>query len=116
MCIRDRPQGASQALIMTSAQVLMMDDVDPARAGSAGGVAQTTQRVGTSIGMAVVLGAFYAAGPGDGTATASAEPFAHALVVALGVVAVSWTIVFVSSGLDLLRRHRACTGRPGTDV
>ena len=110
------PQGASQALIMTSAQVLMMDDVDPARAGSAGGVAQTTQRVGTSIGMAVVLGAFYATGPGDGTATASAEPFAHALVVALGVVAVSWTIVFVSSGLDLLRRHRARTGRPGTDV
>lgn len=53
-------QGATQALVLTSAQVIMMDDIRPHEAGSASGVGQTIQRVGTSIGMTAVTGVYFA--------------------------------------------------------
>ncbi|MGW5853559.1 MULTISPECIES: MFS transporter [Micrococcus] len=100
------PQGASQALIMTSAQVLMMDDVLPEEAGSAGGVAQTAQRVGTSIGLAMVTGVYFSALAGTGHAP-TAHEYGVAGGSALAVVAGSWALVLVSAGADLLRRRRS---------
>lgn len=103
------PQGASQALIMTSAQVLMMDDVRPHEAGSAGGVAQTAQRVGTSIGLALVTGVFFASLARVGDAP-TAHEYGQAGVAALGVVAASWVLVLLTAVMDLLRR-RVSAGR-----
>ena len=40
---------------------LTLAEVDPRRAGSGGGMLQTAQRVGSAIGVAVVLAQFFAA-------------------------------------------------------
>lgn len=52
--------GASQAMIIPSAQTLSMQDVPPRLAGAAGGVAQTAQRLATAVGIAVVTAVYFA--------------------------------------------------------
>lgn len=51
--------GISQALIIPSAQTLSMQDVPHRMAGAAGGVAQTSQRLFTAVGIAGVTGAYF---------------------------------------------------------
>ena len=99
----------SQALILTTAQVLMMDDVQGHEAGAAGGVAQTAQRTGTALGLSVVMGAFYGTlGSAEAAAsgTPSAVAHAHAASVALLLVGVSWAVTTAIALADLVRRRR----------
>lgn len=97
----------AQALILTTAQVLMMDDVQGHEAGAAGGVAQTAQRTGTALGLSVVMGAFFAAlGSAAGDGTASAVEYAHAGSAALLMVGVSWLVTTGIAFADLVRRRR----------
>lgn len=106
-------QSASQALLLTSTQVLMMDDVAGHEAGAAGGVAQTAQRMGTSLGLSVVTGAFFAAlagAAGRAGGTPSAPDYAHAAAAAMGMVAVCWALTAAVAGLDVVRRRRAARG------
>ncbi|MEJ8563806.1 MFS transporter [Micrococcus sp. GPGPB33] len=103
-------QSASQALLLTSTQVLMMDDVAGHEAGAAGGVAQTAQRLGTALGLSVVTGAFFAALAGAAAESAgppSAAAYAHAASTAMGMVAVCWALTAVVAALDVVRRRRA---------
>ena len=103
-------QSASQAFLLTSTQVLMMDDVAGHEAGAAGGVAQTAQRMGTALGLSVVTGAFFAALAGAASRAdgpPSAPEYAHAASAAMGMVAVCWALTAVIAGLDVVRRRRA---------
>jgi len=103
-------QSASQALLLTSTQVLMMDDVAGHEAGAAGGVAQTAQRLGTALGLSVVTGAFFAALAGAAAESAgppSAAAYAHAASTAMGMVAVCWALTAAVAALDVVRRRRA---------
>ncbi len=103
-------QSASQALILTSTQVLMMDDIAGHEAGAAGGVAQTAQRMGTALGLSVVTGAFFAAlaGAADRAAgTPSAPEYAHAASAAMGMVAICWAVTAAVALADVIRRRRA---------
>jgi len=98
----------SQALILTTTQVLMMEDVAGHEAGAAGGVAQTAQRMGTALGLSVVMGAFYAAlagaaGPGGAP---SAAGFAHAASAAVLMVGACWLVTTAIAAADLVRRRR----------
>ncbi|GAB3192393.1 MFS transporter [Nesterenkonia suensis] len=51
--------GISQALIIPCAQTLSMQDVPHRMAGAAGGVAQTSQRLFTAVGIAGVTGVYF---------------------------------------------------------
>ncbi|GAA4836745.1 MFS transporter [Garicola koreensis] len=51
--------GFSQALIIPSAQTMSMQDVPEQMAGAAGGVAQSAQRLFTSMGLAVVTATYF---------------------------------------------------------
>ena len=97
------PQGVSQALIMTSTQVLMMDDVAPREAGAAGGVSQTIQRIGTSTGIAAVTGVYFVTAAGMRDASAR-EASGAAAVDALWVVLACWSVVLAVGAADLARR------------
>ncbi|MDY6054497.1 MFS transporter [Micrococcus sp.] len=98
-------QGVAQAFYLTTVQVLMMHDVTGPEAGAAGGIAQTMQRVGSALGLAVVTGVFFgavaAAGPEPGPAG-----FGHAAALAMGVVAVTWAGTLAVAVADLVRRRR----------
>ncbi|XNZ00486.1 MFS transporter [Micrococcus luteus] len=97
------PQGVSQALILTSSQVLMMDDVAPREAGAAGGVSQTIQRIGTSTGIAAVTGVYFMA-VADAPGLSAREASGAASVDALWAVLACWTVVLVIGAADLIRR------------
>ena len=52
--------GGGQGLVVSPNQTLTLADVPMRYAGSAGGVLQTGQRVGTSIGIAAITGIVFA--------------------------------------------------------
>lgn len=83
--------GAGMGVVMSAAQTLALADVPVAAAGTAGGILQTGQRVGSAIGMAIVPGLWFAARP-LGPAVAHAYAFAAIggfALVAL-VIAMAW--------------------------
>lgn len=91
--------GFGGGLVITPNITLTLAEVNPAQAGSGGGMLQTVQRVGSAIGVAVVLAVFFAA-----LATSQGD-YAQALSMGL-----RWTIGFVAVALvfavlDLARRH-----------
>ena len=53
--------GFGGGLVITPNVTLTLAEVDPRRAGSGGGMLQTAQRVGSAIGVALVLAQFFAA-------------------------------------------------------
>ena len=64
--------------VITPNQTLTLVDVDPVTGGTAGGVLQTSQRIGAAIGQAVVGAAFFAALPvGADALTGSARSAAY---------------------------------------
>ena len=84
--------GAGSGLVIAPNQALTLSEVPPAASGSAAGVLQTGQRVGTSIGIAAVGTAFFASlGPqGD-----FAGAFQHAMWICTAVVAVALGLAVV---------------------
>jgi hypothetical protein len=87
-------------LVITPNITLSLADVDPARAGAGGGLLQTAQRVGSAIGVAVVLAQFFdqlAASRGD-----FAEAFSVALHTTIGLVLVALALAVA----DQVRRVR----------
>jgi EmrB/QacA subfamily drug resistance transporter len=92
--------GAGGGLVISPNVTLSLEEVDPARAGSGGGLLQTAQRVGSAIGVALVLAQFFdrvAATHGD-----FADAFSVALHTTIGLVAVALVLAVV----DQLRRRR----------
>ena len=69
--------GIGGGLVISPNVTLTLAEVDPRRAGSGGGMLQTVQRVGSAIGIAVVLALFFAAlatGDGDYARAAVGQP------------------------------------------
>ena len=93
--------GIGGGLVISPNVTLTLAEVDPRRAGSGGGMLQTVQRVGSAIGIAVVLALFFAAlAAGDGD-------YARALSVSLRATIGFVVAALVFATLDLVRRGRA---------
>ncbi len=98
--------GAGGGLVISPNITLALDEVDPARAGAGGGLLQTAQRVGSALGVAVVLAQFFgalAATGGD-----HAEALSQSLRTTIGLVVVALLLGLA----DLVRRVRT----PGARV
>lgn len=92
--------GAGGGLVISPNITLSLEEVDPARAGAGGGLLQTAQRVGSAIGVAVVLAQFF-----DRVAATRGD-FADALSVALHTT-IGLVVVALALGVvDLARRER----------
>lgn len=99
--------GFGGGLVIAPNVTLTLAAVDPVRAGSAGGMLQTAQRVGGAIGVAVVLAQFFerlAARPRD---------FADALSVSLRTTVGFVVVALVIALVDLLWPGRAATSSRG---
>jgi EmrB/QacA subfamily drug resistance transporter len=80
--------GVAQGAVISPNQTLTLAEVPLAYAGSAGSVMQTGQRIGTSIGIAMITEAVFASLPKTSWSTATAIGFALValiLMLALGV-------------------------------
>ncbi|MBV9830812.1 MAG: MFS transporter [Marmoricola sp.] len=98
--------GAGGGLVISPNVTLALDEVDPARAGAGGGLLQTAQRVGSAIGVAVVLAQFF-----DRIATTHGdfgEAFSTALHTTIGLVVAALLLGVV----DLVRRRQTDDGTP----
>jgi len=105
--------GLGSGAVITPNQTLSLSDVDSRMGSTAGGVLQTSQRIGSAVGQAVIGAAFFAALPeGVDSMSHSAKESAYAHALSQGVVL---TLVFVGLALvfgiyDLTHRRRH-TGR-----
>jgi EmrB/QacA subfamily drug resistance transporter len=105
--------GLGGGSVLTPNQALSLADVDARGGSTAGGMLQTAQRVGASIGAALTSAVFYAASrraPAEGTA--HARHFAHAYATALLV-----TVAFAMAALavavrDVREERRRATRSP----
>lgn len=111
LCVPLFVLGVAGGAIVTPNQTLTLADVDPRRGGVAGGVVQTAQRVGSSIGQTVLGTSFVLAvgtaarAGGSGTPAPDAVPFADALTLALSVSVVFSGAAMLLSAIEV-RRHR----------
>lgn len=90
--------GAGQGLVVSPNQTLTLADVPMRYAGSAGGVLQTGQRVGTSIGIAAITGIVFAIVAKSGWSTA--------MMVGLLVIAVVVVLAGCIGVRDLVQGRR----------
>ncbi|MFF5862110.1 MFS transporter [Micrococcus luteus] len=78
--------GAGQGLVVSPNQTLSLAEVPPRHSGTAGGVLQTGQRVGTAVGTAVIVGVFLGVASGadwDGAFMAAFALVAGCMALAL---------------------------------
>lgn len=91
--------GIGSGFVISPNITLTLADVPVQRAGTAGGVLQTGQRMGTATGIALVGAVFFAvAADGD---------LQHAAAIALRVTLVTVLVSLAASVVDLVRRRRA---------
>jgi EmrB/QacA subfamily drug resistance transporter len=95
--------GFGGGLVISPNVTLTLAEVDPRRAGSGGGMLQTAQRVGSAIGVAVVLAQFFAA-----LATSRGD-YGTALSVSLRTTIVLIAVALLFALLDLARRRTRAT-------
>ncbi|MFI0353675.1 MFS transporter [Actinomadura sp. 9N407] len=76
--------GVGSGLVIAPNQTITLSEVPPAQGGSAAGMLQTGQRVGTAAGIAAVGAMFFATIAGTGGDWAAG--FRHGLLVILGLV------------------------------
>jgi EmrB/QacA subfamily drug resistance transporter len=91
--------GFGGGLVISPNVTLTLAEVDPRRAGSGGGMLQTAQRVGSAIGVAVVLAQFFAALANSG------GDYGVALSVSLRTTIVLIVVALLFAVLDLVRRR-----------
>ncbi|WP_199906916.1 MFS transporter [Aeromicrobium chenweiae] len=92
--------GLGGGLVISPNVTLSLDEVAPARAGAGGGLLQTAQRVGSAIGVAIVLALFFE------RVRSTDGDFADALSYSLHVTIVFVALALVMGVLDLVRRVR----------
>lgn len=83
--------GAAQGSVISPNQTLTLQDVPLAYAGSSGAVMQTGQRIGTSIGIAVITSAAFATLAVSSWSVAISVGFGLIILVVLGALAVALT-------------------------
>jgi len=98
--------GFGGGLVISPNVTLTLAEVDPRRAGSGGGMLQTAQRVGSAVGVAVVLAQFFA------TLARSAGDYAEALSISLRTTVGLVGVALVIAVIDLLLRRRSTDRRP----
>lgn len=96
--------GIGQGLVVSPNQTLTLSEVPLRYAGSAGGVLQTGQRIGTSIGIAVITSLAFGVAVSSGWDVALAVGFAAILVV------VALAAVVGAFDLAATRRQRRSDG------
>ncbi|TQL66859.1 EmrB/QacA subfamily drug resistance transporter [Nocardioides albertanoniae] len=85
--------GAFASLVFTATMALGLEGVDPAHAGAASGLVQTTQQLGGSIGLAVIASVYVANGtPGEVVPGMREAFYAAAALASIGIIA-SLTLV-----------------------
>ncbi|MEV7972226.1 MFS transporter [Cellulomonas sp. NPDC089187] len=98
--------GVGSGLVISPNQTLTLANVPVERAGVAGSMLQVGQRIGSALGVAVVLSTFYS---GLSAGLPGGESASRALLVTVGLVAVA----LVVGVLDLVGRRR---DREGVDT
>jgi EmrB/QacA subfamily drug resistance transporter len=93
--------GVGSGLVISPNQTLTLSEVPVRRAGSAGAVVQTGQRIGTAVGIAAVGAVFFAQLAANGGSWGLA--FRTALLVTIGFVLVA--LVAAAADVTLGRRH-----------
>jgi len=103
--------GLGSGLVISPNQTLTLAEVPVERAGSAGAVLQTGQRIGTAIGIAVVGAVFFnrLAATGDNWSSA----LRTALLVTVGLVLVA--LAAALADVTAARRASAPAARPSSD-
>ncbi len=96
--------GLGQGALVTPNQTLTLMDVDPVVGSTAGGVLQTSQRIGLAIGQAVIGAVFFAAL--DRADAGSGNPYPTALGFAVGAALCFIALALVVSVLDLVVARR----------
>ncbi|GGO68562.1 MFS transporter [Nonomuraea cavernae] len=96
--------GIGSGLVISPNQAIALSQVPPAGGGSAAGVLQTGQRLGSSIGIAVVGSTFFGS-LGQGWATG----FRHGLMVVLMFVAIALAAALYDLILERVQRTRCRT-------
>jgi len=91
--------GVAQGFIISPNQALTLMEVPVANSGSAGGLMQTSQRVGTAVGIAVITAVFYGMNHVAGYSVAMALSF-----VAISLLVIATLVVGI---LDLRHGHSA---------
>lgn len=95
--------GLAQGFIISPNQALTLMEVPVQNSGSAGGLMQTSQRVGTAVGIAVITAVFYGVNHSAGYPTAMTLSF---VAISILVLATFWVAV-----VDWRQGHRT-TGLP----
>ncbi|MPV36845.1 MFS transporter [Georgenia subflava] len=97
--------GLGNGVVISPNQTLTLADVDVARGGTAGAVLQTTQRIGASLGVAVISAVFFADLAAGAGPDALADGYGPALSVALRVTLALLGLSLVVGIVDALRRR-----------
>lgn len=97
--------GVGGGMVISPNITLALEEVDPVRAGAGGGLLQTAQRVGSALGVAVILALFFErVSSTDGDYAAALSYSLHvtigfiALALLLGLVDVAWRVRHSSVG------------------
>jgi hypothetical protein len=98
--------GLGGGSVITPNQALSLTEVDVRGGSTAGGMLQTSQRIGNAIGAAVITAVFYAAVSGaPASGTARQEHYGHAYALSL-VVSVGFTLAALAMAILDVRRRR----------
>ncbi|MGC4111118.1 MAG: MFS transporter [Nocardioides sp.] len=92
--------GFGGGMVISPNVTLSLAEVDPTRAGAGGGLLQTAQRVGSAIGVAVVLAQFF-----DSLSSTRGD-FAEAFSDALHTTIALLVVALVLAVIDEVRRQR----------
>jgi hypothetical protein len=96
--------GLGGGSVITPNQALSLAEVDVRGGSTAGGMLQTSQRIGNALGAAVISAVFYAASAGAAAGgRARAEQFGHAYAMAL-LVSVAFTLAALGVAIRGVRR------------
>ncbi|MFJ5107514.1 MULTISPECIES: MFS transporter [unclassified Glutamicibacter] len=90
--------GVAQGTIISPNQALTMMEIPPEHAGSAGGLVQTFQRVGTAVGVAVMTAIFYVALPSLG--------WDHAMSISFGAIGLVILLTLIVGKMDQRARGK----------
>jgi EmrB/QacA subfamily drug resistance transporter len=94
--------GLGGGMVITPNVTLTLAEVNPAQAGSGGGMLQTAQRVGSAIGVAVVLAQFF-----ERISASRGQDYAGAFSVGLRTTVALVGVALLFALADLLRRRSA---------
>jgi EmrB/QacA subfamily drug resistance transporter len=109
--------GVAGGSIVTPNQTLTLMDVDPRNGGTAGGVLQTAQRVGSATGQTVLGTLFFLTVAGVAASSAEGKAATHPAAFATGLdVGLAGSLVFSGAALvlgivDLRSKRRASTAK-----